>query len=357
MYGISESELVKLSAERKRSIYEMLVSSHKAELITSEEVCLLGLGHPCYVNWLKNDFRNIKHITVIEGRSIKFLYYDLENEYNLIYVDNEDYIRKLKELDMSFDFIITNPPYSVNRKSVHVKILKELLNHRKKGGVCVCIAPSPYTNYKKESCFDMIPSSYKIIDAVSARKVFGDIQLPDSLLITTWKDGVYLDKDEIIKTFVPREYKIICDKVKTPKTFYDVNKSDYENEDFFVPLKLMTSNWDKNKNIIIDKLGLITNGFVDGHIPYKDKRNKNKDRPCGGIPFHDKNSAMNFINSCMTTFFKFLVKMKHTNSRYILKEYPWMEDYSQPWTNERFYEFFGITKEEQNMIEENMKGD
>lgn len=244
-----------------------------------------------------------------------------------------------------------NPPYERN---LHRKILVEAITHRTKTGECVCLAPSLYTNYKNDKNMQMLPSSYEIITPSDASKLFNGIQLQDSLLITVWNDKNHISEKEIYEQFVPRGFNIVK-KLKFKKSFNDFNILNYTNEKYFVPLKLMTARWDKNKDIIIDKLGLLIDGYTLTGQYYKAIRSKNKDRPCGGIAFKTKNEAMNFINSCNTIFFKFLVKMLHTNSRYILKDYPFMEDYTEPWTDERFYKFFNITEDEQKVIEDTIE--
>lgn len=34
---------------------------------------------------------------------------------------------------------------------------------------------------------------------------------------------------------------------------------------------------------------------------------------------------------------------------------PYMDDYNEPWTNERFYDFFKITDNEKKLIQERIK--
>jgi len=257
----------------------------------------------------------------------------------------------LEACDMKFDCIIQNPPYSRN---LHLKILAEAIKHLKDDGICVNLAPSPYTKYKNTNNFKLLPYLYEKIDPNDAAKLFSGIQLQDSLLVSVWHKTKHISLEQIKNDFVPKAYSIIK-RLNFQTTFASVNKLNYNNEDFFVPLKLMTARWDKNKNDIIDKIGLISFGKVENGKPFKAVRTKNVDRPCGGIPFNTKIEAINFINSCRTTFFKFVVYMQHTNSRYVLHDYPFMQDYTKPWTNERFYKFFNITPEEQKIIEDTMK--
>ena len=253
---------------------------------------------------------------------------------------------------MNFDCIIMNPPY---QRNLHLKILAQQIKLLKDdNSICVNLAPSPYTKYKNINNFKLLPYSYEKINLNDAAKLFGGIQLQDSLLLSTWHKTKHISLEQIKNDFVPKTYSIIK-RLNFQLTFADVNKVNYNNEAFFVPLKLMTARWDKNKNDIIDKIGLISFGKVEDGRPFKAARTKNVDRPCGGIPFNTKIEAINFIKSCRTTFFKFVIYMQHTNSRYVLRDYPFMKDYTKPWTDQRFYKLFNITPEEQKVIEETMK--
>ena len=108
----------------------------------------------------------------------------------------------------------------------------------------------------------------------------------------------------------------------------------------------MTSFWDNNKNFILDKLGVLSNGKTLNGNFYKDERRRNKNRPCGGIYQKTFNEAKNLADSFNTTFYVKWVKTFHTNTRYILTEYPYMDDYTKPWTNQRFCEYFFGKKDE-----------
>jgi hypothetical protein len=67
--------------------------------------------------------------------------------------------------------------------------------------------------------------------------------------------------------------------------------------------------------------------------------------------FKTKTEAENFRKSVFTLFYKYMLTLfkKTTNSS--LSSYPVMNDYKSEWTDERFYNEFNITKEEQKTIE------
>ena len=65
------------------------------------------------------------------------------------------------------------------------------------------------------------------------------------------------------------------------------------------------------------------------------------------------NERQNFLNSLDTKFMNwyymnFIVPGDCKIVAYMFR----MADYSQPWTDERFYKFFNITPDEQKIIEE-----
>lgn len=133
-------------------------------------------------------------------------------------------------------------------------------------------------------------------------------------------------------------------KCKFTKSFKDVFITDYDEKGVFVPLKLMTPCWDKNKNHIVDKLGILVDGKTLDDVYYKNKRNRNKNRPCGGIKFNDIETAKKFVEWTESESFLSWVKTFHTHSRYNLSEYPFIDDFTD------LYDYFNLTQEERKAI-------
>ena len=247
-------------------------------------------------------------------------------------------------MTMKFDHIIGNPPYS---KNLHLKILSEAIKH---SNDVVNLSPNFYEDYKK---LDGVPvASYiDVIPREEASSLFGGIQLPFNLSIQHYIKG---QEDKTLLTiFMSEDYKKFS-KVKFEKSFKDVFVPDYDEKGIFVPLKLMTATWDKNKDHIVDKIGILVDGKTLDNTYYKDARNRNKGRPCGGIKFDTLEEAKAFVEYTESSFFIRWVKAFHTNSRYILSEYPFMPTYEHPWTDEQLYSFFSLTEDEVNEIEQNV---
>ena len=242
---------------------------------------------------------------------------------------------------MHFDKIIMNPPYNRN---LHLKILQEAM---KNGDEIVNLSPNFYEDYKKLKNVP-IASEIEVIPREKSEILFSGIELPFNLAIQTYTKGK--EDKSLLTRFIPETYKIFL-KIRLQKSFKDVFSESYNEKGIFVPLKLMTATWDKNKDFIVDKLGILIDGKTSDGTFYKNKRNRNVDRPCGGIFFSTKEEAENFINYTKTNFFISWVKAFHTNSRYILSEYPFMPTYTPPWTDADLYEYFGLSPEEISIIE------
>ena len=63
----------------------------------------------------------------------------------------------------------------------------------------------------------------------------------------------------------------------------------------------------------------------------------------------------NWHNSCNTKFMKYCNLLTRQGQHLHLELLPFMDDYSKPWTDERFYNYFNLTKTEIELIEKTMK--
>ena len=236
--------------------------------------------------------------------------------------------------------IIMNPPYSGN---LHLKILFHLISLYPDAEV-VNLSPNFYEDYKKLKNVP-VAADLDIINREDAEKLFDGIQLTFNLSIQYYIKG---NEDKSLLTrFIPESYKIFS-KCKFTKSFKDVYAAEYDENGVFVPLKLMTACWDKNKDFIVDKLGILVDGKTSDGVFYKNKRNRNIDRPCGGIKFDNIETAKKFVEWTNSESFIAWVRAFHTNSRYILSEYPYIDDFTD------LYQYFGLTPEQVSIIENEM---
>lgn len=145
MFKLTTDETTKLNALNKRFLYRRLILKFKKRVLRAKTVCLLGLGHWCYAKWLLEDFPHLeaKNVTIIASANLKFLYKDLENVYNIMYVSDDEYVAKCKEAKMKFDFTAMNPPYKGKGDPLFMQIAKVFYeNCTNPGGCVVSINPT-----------------------------------------------------------------------------------------------------------------------------------------------------------------------------------------------------------------------
>ena len=70
-------------------------------------------------------------------------------------------------------------------------------------------------------------------------------------------------------------------------------------------------------------------------------------------PFRTKKECQNVISYISTRFFRFIVLQKKPSQNATRKVYDFVptQDFSEPWTDEKLYKKYGITKEEVAFIE------
>lgn len=278
------------------------------------------LGLDKYINDI------ILSIEDIDGNSK----YDIKD---FLSMSNSDIIKK--NGGKKFDVVLMNPPYD---KNLHLKFLEKV--HGISNNT-ISVQPADWLFKNKYESLKKDISDVELISGEDFRKIFG---------IQSNKGGIFVlntggfDIDSLRPKFPIN--KIV---ENTTKTFKDVNVLNYDENGIFVPLKLMTSEWDKNKDYIVDKLGILIDGKTLDGVYYKEKRNRNKNRPCGGIYFDTLEEAQNFVNYTKTDFFIKLVNFTHISSRYLLKHYPFLT-YKEKWTDEKLYKVFNLTGDEIQQI-------
>ena len=251
-----------------------------------------------------------------------------------------------------FDICIQNPPYA---GTLHLQFLEKVIQISNK---TVSIQPANWikplqyrkpTNIQKNILDKLI--DFENISGENAREIFS-AQMQNLGIYICDKNGGYDYSTLYTKFPVNKIIEKITDSFKT------VNEVNYNEKGIFVPLKLMTAEWDKNKDKIIDKLGILKDGkTLDGYY-FKEKRNRNKERPCGGIHFDTINEAKNFVNCMNTDFFIKFINATHIKPRYILSEIPFfgnvkwtgksgeIDGYKNEITDEMLYEYYKLTTEE-----------
>ena len=73
------------------------------------------------------------------------------------------------------------------------------------------------------------------------------------------------------------------------------------------------------------------------------------------IPFNTQEEAVNFENSTKTKFHRYMISKMKTDAHFPFRFVPFMPTYAHPWTDEMLYEYFELTEEKINIIEQEIK--
>jgi len=270
-----------------------------------------------------------------------------------------------------FDVVVGNPPY---KKNLHLKFLELAYNSLKKDGKIVWIHPArwlqdPLAPMKKGSDFmkykDLPFRDFKLISYWDANKLFG-ILFNSDLVISYLENGriSILDEEKIYELRgIPGSLSRILHKIK--KSLKDVSEKEKING-IRVRIREIVPNIVHGDDILkkyklLPKDGeIIINGLVNGK-DWTENVQKNqftKDRGSSiplSIQFDTIEEAKNFIDSTNTDFYLFLNYLTKLDVNVQLKYLPFMDDYNEPWTNERFAEHFEISDDEMEFIKETIK--
>lgn len=258
-------------------------------------------------------------------------------------------VNDISEVNMKFDCIIMNPPY---QRDLHLKILKEAYKHIDvQNGKVVCLHPGKWLrrfDYWKNKWNTFKIESVKLIDDILSRTIFSDATIGSQLIVSVLSEKGSTDIKKYSK-YIPWVKEKIIDKAP-----YILGKSDCKFRTFTDGHKFQL-----NLPIVHGNPGCYDMTEITSKKYEKALAVKYGKRPqdVNTLAFDTENERKNFYDSTFTIFYKFLISLCRdgqtaTSCYYAL---PVMDDYTEPWTDERFYQFFNITKEEQAFIEETMK--
>ena len=246
------------------------------------------------------------------------------------------------------DVVIMNPPYCRN---LHLKIIEAVIPHAEK---VVNISPvrwlqDPFSKYKKNTAYNKFEESIskkieslEVLDAKASNNLFQIANFGD-LAIYKIGNGGY-DYSTVAKDYLGDAYSI-CNKVLQCN---DKISNHIQKGTAGICVKVATiRGFGSGKNFDIVSL-IHSEPYIDGN-GYKEKKFKKKDVMTKDIEseyFVRVNSVeegANFINSTRTLFHRFLIKCWKMGQNTPLNFLPYMQDYTQPWDDKRFCEYFNIT--------------
>lgn len=251
-----------------------------------------------------------------------------------------------------FDVAIMNPPYDGN---LHLKVLEKIIPIAEK---VVNISPirwlqDPLAKYKKNSDYNKFENSIsKKIDDITfistseSNKLFNILLLQPLAIYTISKGGYNYD-------FCTPLLKKIFDKILLENNFSKLKISNYnDNLVNFVVVNKMAPPMKYGKPMF-DTLktwcGYFTNKVNKKGETYQKAKDNCKASVRGDISkdiaivFTTDKETINCYNSFCTKFARFCCMKSVVDVNVHHKFLPYMQDYTQPWTDKRFCEYFGIT--------------
>ena len=320
--------------------------------IKNKNVILIGLGNTKFIKFIKSIAKNvciIDHCLPFERD------YKLTDAYQLE-IDIKKYLEKNNM--PKFDVAIMNPPYDGN---LHLKILEKVISIADK---VVNISPidwlmNPYGgsvyNQYKHLKFNTIENAglIKNIFNLDRASYTGGIYTidknanltPDKFLykfIST--DFINYIDEKILSSIIKKT--IDCDNLENHIVSGEINdKTKYT----IVMPKLVGNPGEKTYKLYVrgsrwDKI--FYKGLYKGKTASETKKklkNVKNYTIFDYIEFDTKNEAENWIKSGETNFIKFMQIIQSVDANRRCSHTPYMQDYTQPWTDKRFCEFFGIT--------------
>ena len=237
---------------------------------------------------------------------------------------------------MKFDVAIMNPPYN---KTLHLQILEKVIPHCEK---VVNVSPTGWlhdmtairgwkkTTWQKfEDSIAKHIAEYLHISASRANELFyiGTFESNSILVLDNGEHDLY----KTIYLYKGKKSGSIFDKV-----IKRIHDGEVDNIADHIKISAIHGNPGEK-----DEFDICTPQYelMKGRRPASMK----------------ESDFINWHNSCNTKFMKYCNLLTRQGCHLCPQYLPFMGDYSQPWTDERFYEYFKLTKEEINIIETTMK--
>ena len=282
-----------------------------------------------------------------------------KNYLNQKLYDNMDIFLNMNE-KKKFDCIIMNPPYD---KNLHLKILEKVIPVADK---VVNISPirwlqDPLAKHKKSSDYkryeDTISKmieSLEVVEREKAAEIFNIRQESDLGILMIGRGGfdyVAFSSNPIIEKMLSKSDCFLSNVMESNiSEGWRVKLVDLKPLNAGSNGKKGTAGW-YNRYILLhqNKSWVYKDGYQAGkHWSAYNGTSGCKvftedDKMPASIKFDTKVEAENFENSTKTMFYKYLVFSMKMNSHTPFTGLPFMKGYTQPWSDKRFCEHFGIT--------------
>ena len=237
-----------------------------------------------------------------------------------------------------FDVAILNPPYD---GSLHLKILEKVIPHCEE---TINISPGnqmfagkrllkEHTLVKKSKVLKEHIRSVELIEPDRANKLFG-VAFAGPLMLIHYDNSIDGIDYREFNTLNKMQREILN---KTIKKWLDEGKktiADAINEKSDKEYVLPTPEVHGHQNQS-DWIEITSNNY--------ERALKAKQRFGNHLAFDTEEERRNCYDSWHTTFHQFIHSLVKADNFNHFEFLPWMSDYTKPWTNKRFCDYFGIT--------------
>jgi hypothetical protein len=279
------------------------------------------------------------------------------------------------KIKMEFDVIVMNPPY---KGGLHIDMFNKSFDLLKDGGKMTCIHPStPFITRKLTKKDSKTKQIQKIVSEYKTKFIFIDgnklfnagffaplsittVEKTKSNEIEVLYKHIEDDNNEIFtyeslneifihgNSLVSNIHKKIIDKMESSLDSKLTRRGSRGN--LYLKINSIVGNIPKNGKVNPDFYCLI----------YREKQNSFdeliSDTFIGGdtmyVAIENEGQGINLFNYCLTKFARFCVSLYKINQhidRGELTAVPFL-DFNNEWTEETLYEYFGLTEEEINFI-------
>lgn len=291
-----------------------------------------------------SDFRDYENVVFASDDMEKNEIVEKAFGMRTVFIEDNKHIKKYFE-GMTFDLIISNPPYNNN---LDLKILKEIYNIGEK--ICFVhpvgwLLDNKHKNILYRACKELYINHYTYIEIFRTHEVFNAFTFVPS--------GIFLSNKNSEKTICVND--TTTNELYYPKSFNEIDIHGFN--DVYMALKKKILEYTATRNLDLTRVppSNRTETTVEFSrcspsgrcvmLPIKQTKEKYEII----IPVNNMNESENmktFLRTKIARFCLSIYKLKQDLNEGELASVPYMPTYDRPWTDEEVAAELGLTQEE-----------